>query len=224
MLEKIFAYCERGQDPSFWAEPFNAVTNLAFIFAALWTTKQWFEAPAGKRGLFEASLIVLVYAIGAGSFLFHTFAEGWASLADVIPIGIFMVSYLAYALRRYVGMGWVAISGIVVLFYISLWQSSVARCGEGPCLNGSLAYFPALAALLMIGGWLIVKKHAAGWSIFAAGIIFAVSLTARTLDRDWCDATAMVGTHFVWHLMNGLLLFLLVRAALLYGRGTMARS
>ena len=218
MFEKIFAYCERGQDPSFWAEPINAITNGAFILAALWTTRLWLAAPAGQRGLFEGILIALVYAIGIGSFLFHTVAEGWASLADVIPIGIFMVSYLAYALLRYVGIGPFATAGLLVLFYISLWQSSVMRCGDGPCFNGSLAYFPALAALLIIGGWLVMKKHAAGWSVLSAGVVFAVSLTARTMDRDWCVETSMIGTHFIWHLLNGLLLFLLLRAALLYGR------
>ena len=33
--QKIFAYCERGLDPSFWAEPVNALTNLGFILASL---------------------------------------------------------------------------------------------------------------------------------------------------------------------------------------------
>ena len=31
MNQKIFAYCERGQDPGFWAEPLNAVTNEVLL-------------------------------------------------------------------------------------------------------------------------------------------------------------------------------------------------
>ena len=33
----VDGYCERaGTDPNFWGEPLNAVTNIAFILAALW--------------------------------------------------------------------------------------------------------------------------------------------------------------------------------------------
>ena len=34
LLQQIDGYCERV-DPSYWAEPVNAVTNLAFVLAAL---------------------------------------------------------------------------------------------------------------------------------------------------------------------------------------------
>jgi hypothetical protein len=218
MNHKIFAYCERGTDPGFWAEPLNAVTNLAFIIAAVLATRLWLQAPPGQRGVFEGFLVLLLYAMGLGSFLFHTFAEPWAAIADTVPIGIFMVSYLAYALRRYLGVGWIATFAVLVAFFISLWQSSVFRCGGGPCLNGSLAYVPALVVLMVIGALLVIRRHPAGWSLITAGIIFAVSLTARTIDRDICGATAMVGTHFLWHIFNATLLYVLARAALLHGR------
>ena len=106
MFEKVFSYCERGLDPSFWAEPVNAITNAAFIIAAILATRGWLQRPAGERGAVEGVLILLIYAMGIGSFLFHTYATGWAAIADVAPIGIFMVSYLGFALRRYIGLGW----------------------------------------------------------------------------------------------------------------------
>ena len=49
--EKIFIYCERGQDPSFWAEPLNAVTNAAFILAAIAATRDYATAPREQRML-----------------------------------------------------------------------------------------------------------------------------------------------------------------------------
>lgn len=222
MFQKLFEYCERGVDPSFWAEPLNAVTNAAFIIAAMMTTLIWTSQPRDKRGLFELFLIFLLYAIGTGSFLFHTFATGWAALADVIPIGIFMVSYLGYALRRFVGLNWVLTLLALVAFFLSLWQASVTRCDGGPCFNGSLAYFPAFAVLILVGVILVVRRHRAGPSLIAAGVIFAVSLTFRTLDQSICGYTVLptadaIGTHFVWHVLNATLLYLLVRAALKYG-------
>ncbi len=222
MFQKIFAYCERAQDPTFWAEPLNAVTNAAFIIAAVLATRLWLQAAPGQRGMFEGFLVLLIYAMGIGSFLFHTFAEPWSAIADVVPIGIFMVSYLGYALRRYVGLGWVLTFVVLAAFFISLWQTSVARCDGGPCFNGSLAYFPAFTALVIIGAWLIWRQHAAGWSVLGAGVIFAVSLTARTIDRDICAATGMIGSHFIWHVLNATLLYILARAALLHGRAEQA--
>lgn len=229
MNRKIFAYCERGLDPAFWAEPVNAITNAAFIIAALVATWHWLRLPAAARGPVEACLIALIYAMGIGSFLFHTFATPWAALADTIPIGIFMVAYLAYALKRYLGLGWLITFALLVLFFISLWQSSVARCDGGPCFNGSLAYAPALVVLLVIGSILFVRKHPAGLSLFAAGAIFALSLTFRTMDQTACSETVLptgrpLGLHFMWHVLNATLLYVLVRAALLYGTATVPAS
>lgn len=229
MTEKIFAYCERGLDPSFWAEPINAVTNAAFIIAALMGWLLWRSERGLTAGVPEILLTSLIAVMGVGSFLFHTYAEHWAALADTIPIGIFMVSYLAYALRRYLGWSWIAIFIALVLFFISLWQSSVVRCNGGPCLNGSVAYFPAFAVLVIIGGYLAAVGHAAGKYLVAAGLIFAVSLTFRTIDTLVCDETTgligpePLGTHFLWHVLNAVLLYLLVRAAILFGRGDAGR-
>ena len=219
MNQKIFAYCERGADPGFWAEPFNAATNAAFIVAALFATRLWLSKPQQQRRWVDAYLIALLYAMGIGSFLFHTFATAWAALADTIPIGIFMVSYLAYALKRYLGLGWLLTFAGLVLFFVALWQASVTRCDGGPCLNGSFAYVPAFIVLLLIGGVMVVQRHAAGWSLVLAGCIFAVSLTFRTLDKSACLQTAVLsseplGLHFMWHMLNATLLFILVRAAL----------
>ena len=56
-----------------------------------------------------------------------------------------------------------------------------------------------------------------------AGLIFAVSLSLRTIDRTICAATDIgmldgpVGTHFFWHILNAILLYILIRAAILHG-------
>ncbi len=228
MNRKLFEYCERGFDPGFWAEPLNAVTNAAFIIAALLATLLWLRVPSSERRWVDAWLLLLLYAIGTGSFLFHTFATTWAALADTIPIGIFMVSYLGYVLRRFFRLNWLVTGAGLVIFVVALWQSSVVRCDGGPCLNGSVAYTPALVALIVLGAVLMMRGHIAGTSLVAAGIIFAVSLTFRTLDGPLCATTALpsgyaVGYHFMWHILNAVLLFILCRAAIKYG-GTHARS
>jgi hypothetical protein len=54
--------------------------------------------------------------------------------------------------------------------------------------------------------------------LFVALGLFAVSLTFRTLDNAVCD-TLPLGTHFLWHVLNGCVLYLTTRGYL-SGRGS----
>ncbi|MEM7777367.1 MAG: ceramidase domain-containing protein [Pseudomonadota bacterium] len=223
MYEQVFAYCERGLDTAFWAEPINAITNAAFLIAAVLALVQWMATPNGRTGVPELILVAVVAIIGIGSFLFHTFATVWASLADVIPIGIFMMAYMGYALRQYLNLPWWAVAIGLVVFFVTLAQASMMRCDGGPCLNGSVAYFPAFIAMALIGLVLAVKGHAAGGYLVSAAVVFAVSLTFRSLDQALCPYTRIngldpIGLHFLWHVLNATLLFLLLSAAIRHGR------
>lgn len=219
---EIFAYCERGRDAAFWAEPLNALSNAAFLIAAAIAFRAWAAESGDRRGVVELALVALVGIIGVGSFLFHTFATRWAAVADVAPISIFMLAYLGYALRRFIGLSWpVAVGGLGV-FVALLYVAETARCDGGSCLNGSLGYVPALAALAGIGGGLLLKGHPAGRWIATGAAVFTVSLALRTIDRTICPYTILfasrpLGTHFLWHILNATLLGLLLLAAIRHG-------
>ena len=208
-------YCER-MDPGFWAEPLNAVSNGAFIMAAIAAAVLIMGSDTARRDGAVWFLAVLVAVIGTGSFLFHTFATFWAMLADVIPISIFIYVYLGYALRRYVGAGWLPTLVLVIVFAAgSFWLDGAV---PADVLNGSVGYLPALGALVLLGGLLLRKGHPAGRGLLAAAVLFTVSLTFRSIDNTVCEALPM-GTHFVWHCLNALLLFSLLRTAVRHGRG-----
>lgn len=228
MWQQLFMYCERGASPGFWAEPLNAISNAAFLIAAVlalmsWQRHRYDLAGMPRRSGAELALIALVAIIGTGSFLFHTFATRWAVIADVVPITLFMIAYLGYVLRRFLGLGWLVTLASIGIFMLALREADMLRCGGGLCLNGSVGYLPALAVLVGIGGWLGLKGHpAAGW-ILGAAAVFAVSLTFRTLDRAICPQTALfggrvLGTHFIWHMLNATLLYVLLGAAIRHGR------
>lgn len=231
--QKLFIYCERGQDPTFWAEPFNALTNGAFVLAALVATVEYLRAPAARRQPATLLLIALTYTIGVGSFLFHTYATRWAALADTIPIAIFMVGYFAFLLRRFLGLHWVFVIGGIAAFYAAIWYAGTIQCrydtllpitsrAGARCLNGSVSYMPAIVALLAAALLLAILRHPAWRLIGLAGLVFLASLTLRTLDLELCNSIRMgdvvIGTHFLWHVMNAVTLYLLLRAAIRYGR------
>jgi len=212
----IDAYCERI-DPSFWSEPVNALTNGAFIIAAIAAAVLWLRAP--RRDWLVAILIVLAFAVGVGSFLFHTVATRWAALADVVPIALFIIVYFFLAMRRYLELPLWAALAVTVLFQAfsmtvpGLWLDFArAQFGYDP-LNGSVGYLPAAAAMIVVGTMAWRGKPAVGRALVGIGGLFVVSLTFRSIDSLVCGALPL-GTHFLWHLANALVLFLLLRVAL----------
>jgi hypothetical protein len=85
--QPVDLYCERV-GASFWAEPVNALTNAAFLLAAAIACVRWWRA--GARDWPTLALIVVLVAIGFGSFAFHTLATRGAVYLDVIPIAVFI--------------------------------------------------------------------------------------------------------------------------------------
>lgn len=214
LSRSVDIYCER-LGPGFWAEPVNAVTNLAFLVAAV---VAWREASRRQRlDPGNVLLIALVGAIGVGSFLFHTLATVAASLADVLPIQLFIVAYLVLALRRLVGLGWTASVALGIGFVpAAAWAARALRATLGDALNGSEGYLPALAALVAVTLALAARRSAASRLLGVAAILLAVSLGFRSVDERVC-ASWPLGTHFVWHLVNGLVLWILLHAMIRHG-------
>jgi hypothetical protein len=235
--EHVFLYCERGTSAALSAEPVNAVSNVAFILAALMGLQLLEWRPREQQTSDHFLLIGLVALIGIGSFAFHLFATQETELLDVIPIAVFTLVYLGFALNRFLGVppGWMVL--LVIGFTILMGATSQVRCWDGgvgllapevqgakPCINGSVFYLPALGALIVVGLLLEERRHRAAPYVLWATAIFAISLTLRSLDLALCGKFLIegqkVGTHAAWHVLNALALFLLLRASLEAGAAT----
>lgn len=215
-LQAVDIYCERTS-AAYWAEPVNALTNLSFVLAALWAA---FEAR--KRGLTQPILWILIGMaglIGVGSYLFHTHANRWSELADTLPIWSFVGLFVLTAMHHVGGMPVarvIRVAGIIVVAVaLTIWllasgEGADATAHAADPLNGSGQYAPALLALLVFSFFTWKRRDPAGPWIWAATATFLVSLTFRTLDVAVC-ATFPLGTHFLWHLLNGLMVGLLLQ-------------
>ncbi|MTH96290.1 ceramidase domain-containing protein [Roseibium sp. RKSG952] len=212
MHEHLDHYCER-LGPAFWAEPFNAITNASFIIAAL--VAFWIWRRKTPDDWWALALIIIVFATGTGSFLFHTFATRWALLADVIPIALFICLYLLVALRRYLQLHWVVAIAIVIGYLV---LSPMVGEVWAKVIGSSAGYLPALLAIFVVGGFFYPKNPRLALWLLATGVIFGISLTFRSLDSQICASFA-IGTHFLWHILNGLVLFLLLRVLIWHRAG-----
>lgn len=203
----IDLYCERA-GPGLFAEAVNVITNIAFFIAAwrAWSLAR--RSHALTTGIWM--LIALTIAIGTGSALFHIFAAAWARVLDEVPILLFQLWFLWLYMRNVIKLR-PAIAGASLAGYLA--AAFLSR--QFPhFLNGSLVYAPALAVMLGLGWYHSLHHRRDRFLLLAITGIFLVSLTFRSIDEAICAQVA-IGTHFLWHLLNGLVLYLSMRVLIL---------
>jgi hypothetical protein len=239
LSEHVFLYCERGSNTMLLAEPANAASNLGYVLAAAAAIWLLWQRPRDRDNADPYLLAALVLLIGLGSLSFHLFANRGTELADVVPIGLFMLVYLGFALNRFLAVppGWTVLiaAGFAALVYVTLqlkcWGGAIGfpatdNTGAGECLNGSMGYLPTLLALVIVGALMRERGHPATPYLLWAALVFAVSITLRSLDLQLCSSVTVagrkIGTHAAWHLLNAVALFLLLRGSLDAGRGAKA--
>lgn len=203
----IDLYCERV-DASFWAEPINALTNFSFIFAA-WVV--WKHGQQQNR--LSSPILVLIglmVSIGIGSFLFHTYATKLTMLLDVLPILLFQFVFLWVYTRQIIQLRVIYAVGLLIayMFFAVLG-------GQFPhLLNGSLSYLSAVVLLLSFGLYHFIYAKTEKYILLLALAVFLLALIFRTIDMMICPYFP-IGTHFIWHIINGFLVYLSARALML---------
>ena len=197
LLREIDGYCKR-LGPGYWAEPVNAITNAVFIIAAIVTWRRSGGIPLAR------ALAVVLFAIGAGSYLFHTHAQVWAAILDVSPILAFILLYIFAVNRDVLGMPtWGAGLGVVLFFpfaalTVPLWQNV-------PVYGVSAGYMPVPALILIYAALLWLRHPAVARGLLLGLVILMVSLALRGMDEAVCPQFPL-GTHFAWHILNGIML------------------
>ena len=203
-MESVDAYCERV-GPEFWSEPVNAITNAAFLIAAVAAARIARRQAPGDRPV--VVLVAILALIGIGSFLFHTFATRWAAVADVVPIITFIYLYFFFAMRRFLGLDlWWALAVTLGFFGASVILAPAAS----QIVGSSGAYVPAALAIFAVAILSRRSRDDLAVPLAIAGLVFVISLGFRTGDILFCPSFPL-GTHFVWHCLNAVVLYLLIR-------------
>ncbi len=155
-----------------------------------------------------------------GSFLSTPCAQVWAALADTLPILIYILSYIYIATTRFYGRP-VWQGALAVVLFVP--YSAAVSAGLGAVigdLNGSISYVPVpiLIAAYAFGLRKSALSETARGLAIGAGIL-VVSLAFRSVDMAVCGAVPL-GTHFMWHILNGVMLAWMIRVAV--GKGIVA--
>lgn len=197
----IDLYCERTA-PGLFQEPYNTLSNLAFLIAALVLAVR--SRRDGNGTSQTRILIALVALVGIGSATFHIFATLWSQIFDIVPILLFQLLYIWFYLRDRTSVS----KGASILMITGF----ALACGVGTrfeMLNGSVAYTPSVLVLLGLG---LHHARAAGRTeLLLCALLFGVALVFRITDHAFCETIPM-GTHFLWHAVNAIVLFLAVVA------------
>ena len=197
LFKSIDIYCER-LDIGIWAEPINAVTNVAFILASIF---MWLRC----KNLVEGRVLsFLLFSIGCGSFLFHTFAQTWAAILDVAAILIFILTYIFIANRNF--LAWskmVSVFGVILFFPYQLLLANILSNIQ--FFGSSVQYIPVAILIFIYSGLLRKSEPNLSRGLLIGAVILCLSIVFRIIDEPLCSVLS-VGTHFVWHILNAIML------------------
>ena len=193
----VDGYCERI-DGSFWSEPLNAITNIFFLVAAIWVLR--------REGLNSTAriLAIILGMIGFASFLFHSFAQTWAGVLDVLFILLFTLLYLFAASKDFLGVP-KSIALVITLGYFPF--SIVVDWLTLPLtfLGSTRVYMPILILIILFSLLIYTRLPKVSRGLAIGAFILMTSMIARILDVPLCQ-TIPIGTHFLWHVMNAVML------------------
>jgi len=209
----VTTYCERSTQ-AFWAEPLNALSNIAFVLVAIalvWRLWRDRYPPGGTWDIWLLSLLIGV--IGTGSFLWHTVAAPWAEWLDVLPIVLYISLYLPSFLLRVARASVARSCAWFVLFHAvnGLFLLTL----PGNTLNGSVYYLPSLGMLILLGRY--------DRRLYLSAALFTLALIFRSIDRALCPVFPP-GTHFLWHLFISLTVYFTTISLLKSVRGLPGKS
>jgi hypothetical protein len=200
-------YCERV-GPGLLAEPLNAVSNISFLLAA------WAAWVLAKRtGTLSAGvrvLIAIAASVGIGSILWHTYPTMLTLILDIVPILIFLIWYIWLYTRNVIRMrSLFAVASVAVFLLATFFFIQYSDV-----LHGALVYSPGLMVVLVLGVFHATERRVARFILLAAAGVYLAALFFRTIDNEVCPVLP-IGTHFLWHLLIGLVTYLAMRCLIL---------
>lgn len=205
ILERgMSTYCESGIG-LFSTQPINTISNIG-LFLAAYFGYQYIKTHYVKNSTIRILPIILVIT-GVGSILWHGAPNILTGFADTLPLSIFVLVSFFFLLDKILPnkhLTWSVLSVFIFLEVPFIF-------GVFPSLNGFLPYLIALIVGLFIFFGLAKKYKTLFPQLTGIAALFIVAFFFRTIDHTICSMIPM-GTHFIWHIVNALIFYLLIRS------------
>lgn len=193
---------ERGREAGVWVEPVNVSTSLAFLVVAglLWRNAMSSGDVVSRRigGLFA----VQTGLVGAGSVIFHLYANGLGLIVDAAFVLILVHTLLPLFMIRV--LGWRVRSAALAMGVFGVMQLAPRL------FSNKVMWWHLVAATGLLVIALLAKRYqvAARRQVYLATFAVIFALLCHRLDRSATPWLAC-GTHFLWHLGTATGLYLL---------------
>lgn len=199
-MDNIFFYCERTSS-DILGEPINFYTNLFFIIFSILLLF--------NKSISDKKYALLIFLIGVGSMLFHSVPNRLTGFLDVFFIISFIyyyifTLYIKLNIKKY-------LSAIISIVFIAICFV-FGIVSKNTLLGSSAFYLPIIFHMLFLYLYFLKnKKIYTYYNLFLfILVLFSFSLLLRSVDIYLCNIF-FIGTHFIWHILNALVLYHLVK-------------
>lgn len=203
-----YGVCERTH-PGALAEPLNVLSSFAFMLVAVMIYRFYHRhEDLERRWIWDIhALTSLTFIIGVNSVIFHSFPAPTTELMDTIPIVLFILLYFVSVLFRIGKCNWfqAVVACVAFVGFSHVLVSQFPRA-----MNDSIGYLSSMLALIAIAVHLHLRARPSSQHYMLASIIGVVSLFCRAIDHEIC-VDLPLGTHFLWHMLNATLLYILLK-------------
>ncbi len=125
---------------------------------------------------------------------------------DVLPITVFIHLYIISFFKRVIALN-IVISILVMAAFVGVGVF-FQYYFPPDTLNGTIMYVPTyLMLIIMIFLLVFVKQSPLYLHLINTAVIWTFSLAFRTMDMQICSHTHQIGTHFLWQLLNAIVLY-----------------
>jgi hypothetical protein len=131
-------------------------------------------------------------------------------ILDSVPILIFIMWYIWLYVRNVVGVR----PPFAVASAAAFLLATLLAFPFAGVLHGAFVYTPGLVVTLVLGLFHARERRAARFTLLAAAGVYLAALFFRTIDNEVCPVLP-IGTHFLWHILIGLVTYLAMRPLIL---------
>lgn len=197
-------YCEPALF-TYFLEPINAISNISFLISGFFILRL-LKKNNVKEEIYYG-LCLLITFVGIGSILWHSYKHPITLFLDFLPINLFILTSFYILVKKITGR---RISSLITIILFIILQIMLTITLPKDFLNGSYRHLSNSILLFILLLMLDKKYEKIYFNLVPIFLIYITAIIFRSIDLIICPQLP-IGTHFIWHILNGVNAYLVVR-------------